>query len=117
MRASHRRTTSRRTVLAGVGALALGTAVEATGCRETPAVQAGGLPVPADCGIDHIIVLMMENRSFDHYLGWLPGADGKQGGLTDRGRAPPPRWPISNSGISCANWPRRRGGACDYWAE
>ena len=25
--------------------------------------------------IKHIIVLMMENRSFDHYLGWLPGAD------------------------------------------
>jgi phospholipase C len=25
---------------------------------------------------------MMENRSFDHFLGWLPGADGKQAGLT-----------------------------------
>jgi phospholipase C len=25
---------------------------------------------------------MMENRSFDHFLGWLPGADGRQGGLT-----------------------------------
>jgi phospholipase C len=25
---------------------------------------------------------MMENRSFDHLLGWLPGADGKQAGLT-----------------------------------
>ncbi len=24
---------------------------------------------------------MMENRSFDHYLGWLPGADGRQAGL------------------------------------
>ena len=24
----------------------------------------------------------MENRSFDHFLGWLPGANGKQGGLT-----------------------------------
>ena len=23
----------------------------------------------------------MENRSFDHYLGWLPGADGRQAGL------------------------------------
>lgn len=29
---------------------------------------------------------MMENRSFDHYLGWLPGANGNQAGLsfTDR---------------------------------
>ena len=25
---------------------------------------------------------MMENRSFDHYLGWLPNADGRQDGLT-----------------------------------
>jgi phospholipase C len=28
-------------------------------------------------GIEHIVVLMMENRSFDHFLGWLPGADGR----------------------------------------
>jgi phospholipase C len=28
-------------------------------------------------GIEHIVVLMMENRSFDHFLSWLPGADGK----------------------------------------
>ena len=23
------------------------------------------------------IVILMENRSFDHFLGWLPGADGR----------------------------------------
>jgi phospholipase C len=40
------------------------------------------LPRPARSGIDHIVVVMMENRSFDHLLGWLPGADGKQAGLT-----------------------------------
>jgi phospholipase C len=28
-------------------------------------------------GIKHIVILMMENRSFDHFLGWLPGADGR----------------------------------------
>jgi phospholipase C len=28
-------------------------------------------------GIRHIVILMMENRSFDHFLGWLPGADGR----------------------------------------
>ena len=39
------------------------------------------LPRPQDSGIDHIIVVMMENRSFDHYLGWVPGADGRQAGL------------------------------------
>jgi phospholipase C len=31
-------------------------------------------------GIDHVVVLMLENRSFDHLLGWLSGADGKQDG-------------------------------------
>jgi phospholipase C len=40
------------------------------------------LPDPGTSGIDHIVVVMMENRSFDHFLGWLPAADGKQAGLT-----------------------------------
>jgi phospholipase C len=47
------------------------------------ALAAGtGLPAPAASGIDHVVVVMMENRSFDHFLGWLPGADGKQAGLS-----------------------------------
>ncbi len=37
---------------------------------------------PISCGIEHIIVVMMENRSFDHFLGWLPGTDGRQAGLS-----------------------------------
>jgi phospholipase C len=41
----------------------------------------GGLPAPETSGIDHVVVLMMENRSFDHLLGWLPGATGRQKGL------------------------------------
>src|SRR5215831_3958534 len=40
------------------------------------------LPPPSQSGIDHIVVVTMENRSFDHFLGWLPGADGRQAGLT-----------------------------------
>jgi phospholipase C len=40
------------------------------------------LPSPGNCGIEHIVVVTMENRSFDHFLGWLPKADGKQAGLT-----------------------------------
>ncbi len=36
------------------------------------------LPRPEDSGIDHIVQIMMENRSFDHMLGWVPGADGIQ---------------------------------------
>src|ERR1700751_3410239 len=39
------------------------------------------LPSPRNLPIDTFVVLMMENRSFDHYLGWLPGADGHQAGL------------------------------------
>src|SRR3954451_4956504 len=40
------------------------------------------LPAPKNMPIDTIVVLMMENRSFDHYLGWMPNADGMQAGLT-----------------------------------
>jgi phospholipase C len=40
------------------------------------------LPSPKNMPIDTFVVLMMENRSFDHYLGWMPKADGRQAGLT-----------------------------------
>jgi len=40
------------------------------------------LPPPEESGIEHIVVVMMENRSFDHLLGWLPNAEGMQAGLT-----------------------------------
>jgi phospholipase C len=39
------------------------------------------LPPPESSGIEHIVVLMMENRSFDHFFGWLPHANGMQEGL------------------------------------
>jgi phospholipase C len=40
------------------------------------------LPSPQNMPIDTFVVLMMENRSFDHYLGWMPDADGHQAGLS-----------------------------------
>src|SRR4051794_9917112 len=40
------------------------------------------LPSPKNLPVDTIVVLMMENRSFDHYLGWMPHADGRQAGLS-----------------------------------
>jgi phospholipase C len=46
-----------------------------------PSRSSDALPAPDDSGIEHVVVVMMENRSFDHLLGWLPGADGRQGGL------------------------------------
>src|SRR5437867_7701856 len=58
----------------GAGALALGR--RRTLAEQLPAHTA------ARTGIDHVVVVMMENRSFDHMLGWLPGADGRQAGLT-----------------------------------
>lgn len=42
----------------------------------------GLLPPPDESGVEHVVVVMMENRSFDHLLGWLPNADGQQAGLT-----------------------------------
>ena len=35
------------------------------------------LPEPATSGIDFIVLVTMENRSFDHFLGWVPGAEGR----------------------------------------
>jgi phospholipase C len=49
------------------------------------------LPPPHQSGIEHIVVVMMENRSFDHFLGWVPGADGKQAGLTYLDKSGHPR--------------------------
>jgi phospholipase C len=48
------------------------------------------LPLPSNHPVEHIGCLMMENRSFDHYLGWLPGADGL---LDANGHVVPPRCP------------------------
>src|ERR1700761_1796054 len=48
----------------------------------TEEAEAAGLPTPAKSGIEHVVVVMMENRSFDHFLGWLPDAHGKQAGLS-----------------------------------
>lgn len=72
----------RRRFLQGSAALA--------GVAALGGVGAGCAPAPgpvvvkgnaAEAGFDHIVVVMMENRSFDHFLGWLPGANGKQAGL------------------------------------
>jgi phospholipase C len=42
------------------------------------AARSSGLPSPRNMPIDHFVVLMMENRSFDHYFGWVAEADGIQ---------------------------------------
>src|SRR6266571_1615162 len=61
------------------------------------------LPKPSRSGIDHVVVVMMENRSFDHLLGWLPGADGKQAGLSfmDAGGKPQTTFPLAPDFQGC----------------
>ncbi|MDB5975849.1 MAG: hypothetical protein JWR07_2609 [Nevskia sp.] len=77
----------RRQLLAGIAASAAGAAA-LSACGSSPDNTSTGpapttvLPDPKDSGIDHIVVVMMENRSFDHYFGWLPGAEGRQAGLS-----------------------------------
>ena len=41
------------------------------------------LPPRATARIAHIVVVMLENRSFDHLRGWLPTADARQTALSD----------------------------------
>ena len=38
------------------------------------------LPEPEASGVEHIGVVMMENRSFDHLFGWLPRRQRNPGG-------------------------------------
>ena len=59
--------------LAGLSSLPAGTLI-----AEAATKQRAGLPAPRNLPLDHIVVVMMENRSFDHYFGWLEGADGDQ---------------------------------------
>ena len=74
---------SRRQLLtgaaAGAGLLAVGRLDRLV--AGAGAVEAATLPNPESTGIEHIVLVMMENRSFDHFLGWLPHANGKQAGL------------------------------------
>src|SRR3954454_8529734 len=48
--------------------------------------EPAGLPDPSKAPFDTVVVLMMENRSFDHLLGWMPGVEGRQAGLRYPGR-------------------------------
>ena len=84
------------------------------------------LPNPQLSGIEHIVVVCMENRSFDHFVGWTPGADGRQAGLIYTGQAgtlstfplapdyqgcghPDPDHSYDGGRIAYSN------GACDGW--
>jgi phospholipase C len=111
---------TRRELLAAAAAGALTLRTGAAFARET-------LPAPGRSGIDHIVVVTMENRSFDHLLGWLPGANGRQAGLTyvDAAGAPHDTFPLAPDFQGCGyadpdhSYDGARvefnGGACDGW--
>jgi phospholipase C len=95
--------------------------------RRAAALSSPRLPLPGSSGIDHVVVVMMENRSFDHFLGWLPGADGKQAGLSyaDGAGASHSTFPLAPDFQGCSyNDPDHsydgsrvawNNGACDGW--
>jgi phospholipase C len=68
----------RRTFIGGAAAGLAGTAAGLSGCDgpvEAPARAPGRLD-----DVEHVVILMQENRSFDHYFGTMRGVRG----LTDR---------------------------------
>jgi phospholipase C len=77
------------------------------------------LPPRATSGVDHIVVVMMENRSFDHLLGWHPTADAEQQDLSypDKNGTLQPTFALAPDYQGCAHpdpdhsW---AGGRLDY---
>ena len=79
---------TRRQFLAGLATAGAAAGIAACGSSSSPdsgEAPLQTLPAPENSGIDHIVVVMMENRSFDHYFGWVPGANGRQAGLNFTG--------------------------------
>ena len=68
---------TRRTFMKLMGG-ATAVAVTGTDLLDRAAAAAAATVTPhGRHGVQHVVILMMENRSFDHFLGWLPGADGR----------------------------------------
>jgi phospholipase C len=97
--------TSRRDLLRGAAALGLGAALgpatrQAFAQQATPVAEpisalgdSGAVGVPGQVPIDHLVVIFLENHTFDNLYGLFPGANGIAGPdgwivQTDRGGAP-----------------------------
>lgn len=100
---------SRRAFLRRAAGLVAGAALTRSLPDRGRAASANGrnkeLPKPNKSGVEHIVVVMMENRSFDHLLGWLPNADGKQAGLNyvDRAGVTVPTYPLAPDFQGCGH--------------
>jgi len=70
---SRRRMLATATALSGV---AVSSAMLPVNLRRALAASAGRQPTGALGDIEHIVILMQENRSFDHYFGTMPGVRG-----------------------------------------
>jgi phospholipase C len=68
--------------VAGAAGLASAWPVDALVHRAGRVQASTPFPSPKNMPVDTFVVLMQENRSFDHYFGWHPGADGKNAGLS-----------------------------------
>jgi phospholipase C len=78
----NRREFNKAALLAG-GAAAFGTTLYPPGFGGKAMAQSNpALPEPNSSGIEHIVAVTMENRSFDHFFGWMPNTDGQQAGLS-----------------------------------
>ena len=110
------------------GAAATGSVLTLGGLSSIERVfSQSALPSPSTSGIEHIVVLMMENRSFDHMLGWLDGADGRQRGLRyeDRDGVPHRTYRLAPDFQGCGHADpdhsyaggrvEYNSGACDGW--
>ena len=118
------------TLASGAAVIGLGPQTNSAPSHETAALQtSGSLPAPADAPFDTVVVLMLENRSFDHVLGWLPGANGRQDGLSyvDKDGATHTTWPLGPDFQGCAyedpdhTWPgiatQYADGRCDGFLQ
>jgi len=73
--------------------------------RQQGLLQSQQLPAANESGIDHVVVVMMENRSFDHLFGWIRNADGEQAGLIykDTDGAPHATHHLAGDFIGCGH--------------
>lgn len=118
---------SRRQFIRKSTQLASGLAVGGAAAQAFGAPRNKRLPKPQKSGIEHIVVVMMENRSFDHMLGWVPGANGRQAGLSylDKAGVAHPTIPLAPDYQGCSHPDpdhtyaggriEYNNGACDGW--